>query len=115
MKAKELDDLKRSYKEGMDELCTLRTKVCHATALECLQVISSYLHSASVCVCVLQLKCLEDERPRWEDELSKYREIINRQKAELGRQKDKLDEITALEEQHERYGRSNAHCSSSSR
>ena len=29
MKAKELDDLKRSYKEGMDELVTLRTKVCH--------------------------------------------------------------------------------------
>lgn len=29
MKAKELDDLKRSYKEGMDELTTLRTKVGH--------------------------------------------------------------------------------------
>lgn len=28
VKAKELDDLKRSYKEGMDELGTLRTKVC---------------------------------------------------------------------------------------
>ncbi|KAM6964725.1 coiled-coil domain-containing protein 186 isoform 2-T3 [Tautogolabrus adspersus] len=74
VKAKELDDLKRSYKEGMDELITLRTK----------------------------LKCLEDERPRWEDELSKYREIINRQKAEIGRQRDKLGEITTLEEQHER-------------
>ncbi|CAJ1081029.1 coiled-coil domain-containing protein 186 isoform X2 [Xyrichtys novacula] len=74
VKAKELEDLKRSYKESMDELSTLRTK----------------------------LKCLEDERPRWEDELSKYREIINRQKAEIGRQRDKLEEITALEEQHER-------------
>ncbi|XP_049915818.1 coiled-coil domain-containing protein 186 isoform X2 [Epinephelus moara] len=74
VKAKELDDLKRSYKEGMDELITLRTK----------------------------LKCLEDERPRWEDELSKYREIINRQKAEIGRQREKLDEITALQEQHQR-------------
>ncbi|KAK5850884.1 hypothetical protein PBY51_001722 [Eleginops maclovinus] len=74
VKAKELDDLKRSYKEGMDELVTLRTK----------------------------LKCLEEERPRWEDELSKYREIINRQKAEIGRQRDKLEEITALEEQHQR-------------
>uniref|UniRef100_UPI0037E808FA coiled-coil domain-containing protein 186 n=1 Tax=Semicossyphus pulcher TaxID=241346 RepID=UPI0037E808FA len=74
VKAKELDDLKRSYKEGMDELDTLRTK----------------------------LKCLEDERPRWEDELSKYREIINRQKAEIGRQREKLEEITALQEQHER-------------
>ncbi|KAM8837360.1 coiled-coil domain-containing protein 186 isoform 2-T2 [Spinachia spinachia] len=73
-KAKELDDLKRSYKEGMDELITLRTK----------------------------LKCLEDERPRWEDELNKYREIINRQKAEIGRQGEKLEEITALQEQHER-------------
>ncbi|KAL6094996.1 ccdc186 [Pungitius sinensis] len=74
VKAKELDDLKRSYKEGMDELITLRTK----------------------------LKCLEDERPRWEDELNKYREIINRQKAEIGRQREKLEEITALQEQHER-------------
>ncbi|XP_035001510.1 coiled-coil domain-containing protein 186 isoform X1 [Hippoglossus stenolepis] len=74
VKAKELDDLKRSYKEGMDELTTLRTK----------------------------LKCLEDERPRWEDELSKYREIINRQKAELGRQKEKMDEIAALQDQQQR-------------
>uniref|UniRef100_A0A4W6C5T3 Coiled-coil domain containing 186 n=1 Tax=Lates calcarifer TaxID=8187 RepID=A0A4W6C5T3_LATCA len=74
VKAKELEDLKRSYKEGMDELNTLRTK----------------------------LKCLEDERPRWEDELNKYREIINRQKAEIGRQREKLEEITALQEQHQR-------------
>ncbi|XP_040923050.1 coiled-coil domain-containing protein 186 isoform X2 [Toxotes jaculatrix] len=74
VKAKELEDLKKSYKEGMDELNTLRTK----------------------------LKCLEDERPRWEDELSKYREIINRQKAEIGRQREKLEEITTLQEQHER-------------
>uniref|UniRef100_A0A8D3D8H3 Coiled-coil domain containing 186 n=1 Tax=Scophthalmus maximus TaxID=52904 RepID=A0A8D3D8H3_SCOMX len=75
VKAKELDDLKRSYKEGMDELTTLRTK----------------------------LKCLEDERPRWEDELTKYREIINRQKAEIRRQREKMEEITCLEEQHQRY------------
>uniref|UniRef100_A0AAQ5X645 Uncharacterized protein n=1 Tax=Amphiprion ocellaris TaxID=80972 RepID=A0AAQ5X645_AMPOC len=74
VKAKELDDLKRSYKESMDELETLRTK----------------------------LKCLEDERPRWEDELNKYREIINRQKAEIGRQREKLEEVTALQEQHQR-------------
>uniref|UniRef100_I3KHM8 Coiled-coil domain containing 186 n=1 Tax=Oreochromis niloticus TaxID=8128 RepID=I3KHM8_ORENI len=74
VKAKELEDLKRSYKEAMDELDTLRTK----------------------------LKCLEDERPRWEDELTKYREIINRQKAEIGRQREKLEEVTALQEQHQR-------------
>ncbi|XP_069547814.1 coiled-coil domain-containing protein 186 [Brachyistius frenatus] len=74
VKAKELEDLKRSYKESMDELNTLRTK----------------------------LKCLEDERPRWEDELTKYREIINRQKAEIGRQREKLEEVTALKQQHER-------------
>ncbi|GAA6214277.1 coiled-coil domain-containing protein 186 [Lates japonicus] len=74
VKAKELEDLKRSYKESMDELNTLRTK----------------------------LKCLEDERPRWEDELNKYREIINRQKAEIGRQREKLEEITVLQEQHQR-------------
>ncbi|XP_077407145.1 coiled-coil domain-containing protein 186 isoform X2 [Vanacampus margaritifer] len=74
VKAKELDDLKRSYKESMDELDTLRTK----------------------------LKCLEDERPRWEDELSKYREIINRQKAEIGRQRDELNKMAALQEEHQR-------------
>ncbi|XP_034049719.1 coiled-coil domain-containing protein 186-like isoform X2 [Thalassophryne amazonica] len=73
VKAKELEDLKKNYKESIDELDTLRTK----------------------------LKCLEDERPRWEDELNKYREIINRQKTEIGRQREKLDEITAFEEQHE--------------
>uniref|UniRef100_A0A3Q3CJF4 Si:ch211-225b10.4 n=1 Tax=Haplochromis burtoni TaxID=8153 RepID=A0A3Q3CJF4_HAPBU len=73
VKAKELEDLKRSYKEAMDELDTLRTK----------------------------LKCLEDERPRWEDELTKYREIINRQKTEIGRQREKLEEVTALQEQHQ--------------
>ncbi|KAK2820417.1 hypothetical protein Q5P01_023376 [Channa striata] len=74
VKAKELEDLKRSFKEAMDELNTLRTK----------------------------LKCLEDERPRWEDELTKYREIINRQKAEIGRQREKMEEITVLQEQQQR-------------
>ncbi|XP_031416526.1 coiled-coil domain-containing protein 186 isoform X2 [Clupea harengus] len=73
-KVKELDDLKRTFKEGMDELTTLRTKV----------------------------KCLEDERPRWEDELTKYREIINRQKAEIQKQKEKLGAIQRLEDQHQR-------------
>ncbi|XP_041939548.1 coiled-coil domain-containing protein 186 [Alosa sapidissima] len=73
-KVKELDDLKRTFKEGMDELLTLRTKV----------------------------KCLEDERPRWEDELSKYREIINRQKAEIQSQREKLGAIQRLEDQHQR-------------
>uniref|UniRef100_A0A8C6LQR2 Si:ch211-225b10.4 n=1 Tax=Nothobranchius furzeri TaxID=105023 RepID=A0A8C6LQR2_NOTFU len=75
VKARELEELKRSYKESMDELETLRTK----------------------------LKCLEDERPRWEDELTKYREIINRQKAEIGRQRGELEEVTALQDQHQRY------------
>ncbi|XP_076855406.1 coiled-coil domain-containing protein 186 [Brachyhypopomus gauderio] len=70
-KIKELEDLKRSFKEGMDELTTLRTKV----------------------------KCLEEERPRWEDELCKYREIINRQKAEIQSQREKLGAIQRLEEQ----------------
>lgn len=73
-KIKELEDLKRTFKEGMDELTTLRTKV----------------------------KCLEDERPRWEDELCKYREIINRQKTEIQNQREKLNAITKLEEQHQR-------------
>ncbi|XP_051968554.1 coiled-coil domain-containing protein 186-like [Xyrauchen texanus] len=73
-KIKELEDLKRTFKEGMDELTTLRTKA----------------------------KCLEDERPRWEDELCKYREIINRQKTEIQNQRQKLTAITGLEEQHQR-------------
>ncbi|XP_072482179.1 coiled-coil domain-containing protein 186-like [Notamacropus eugenii] len=54
-KIKELEDLKWTFKERMDELWILKTKV----------------------------KCLEDERLRTEDELSKYKEIINRQKAEI--------------------------------
>ncbi|KAL0984550.1 hypothetical protein UPYG_G00143120 [Umbra pygmaea] len=73
-KTKELEDLKQSFKDGMDELTTLRTKV----------------------------KCLEDERPRWEDELFKYRELINRQKMEIVKQRDKLGEVSTLEEQHQR-------------
>lgn len=50
----------------------------------------------------VQVKCLEDERPRWEDELCKYREIINRQKAEIQNQREKLRDIQRLEEQHQR-------------
>ncbi|CAL8309006.1 unnamed protein product [Boreogadus saida] len=72
VKAKELADLRRKYKESMDELETLRTK----------------------------LRCLEEERPRWEEELQKYREMINRQKAEIGQQRERLGEIDRLEEQH---------------
>ncbi|XP_061088957.1 coiled-coil domain-containing protein 186 isoform X2 [Conger conger] len=70
-KIKELEDLKRTFKEGVDELGTLRTKV----------------------------KCLEDERPRTEEELCKYREIINRQKAEIHNQREKLNAVRSLEEQ----------------
>ncbi|KAB1271303.1 Coiled-coil domain-containing protein 186 [Camelus dromedarius] len=73
-KIKELEDLKRTFKEGMDELRTLRTKV----------------------------KCLEDERLRTEDELSKYKEIINRQKAEIQNLLDKVKIADQLQEQHQR-------------
>ncbi|XP_049620381.1 coiled-coil domain-containing protein 186 [Suncus etruscus] len=73
-KIKELEDLKRTFKEGMDELRTLRTKV----------------------------KCLEDERLRTEDELSKYREIINRQKAEIQNLLDKVKIGDQIQEQHQR-------------
>ncbi|XP_042312722.1 coiled-coil domain-containing protein 186 isoform X2 [Sceloporus undulatus] len=75
-KIKELEDVKRTFKEGMDELRTLRTKV----------------------------KCLEDERLRTEDELSKYREIINRQKAELQNLLDRVKIIDHLQDQHQRDG-----------
>ncbi|KAM8876057.1 coiled-coil domain-containing protein 186 isoform 1-T2 [Synchiropus picturatus] len=73
-KAKELEELKRSHHDSIEELTTLRTKI----------------------------QCLEDERPRWEDELSRYKEIINRQKVEISQQRGKLDEITLLEEHHQR-------------
>ncbi|NXQ85279.1 CC186 protein, partial [Nyctibius grandis] len=73
-KIKELEDLKRTFKEGMDELRTLRTKV----------------------------KCLEDERLRTEDELSKYREIINRQKTEIQNLLDRVKAVDHLQDQHQR-------------
>lgn len=73
-KIKELEDLKRTFKEGMDELRTLRTKV----------------------------KCLEDERLRTEDELSKYKEIINRQKTEIQSLLDRVKTVYRLQDQHQR-------------
>ncbi|NXI63319.1 CC186 protein, partial [Anseranas semipalmata] len=73
-KIKELEDLKRTFKEGMDELRTLRTKV----------------------------KCLEDERLRTEDELSKYKEIINRQKTEIQSLLDRVKIVDRLQDQHQR-------------
>ncbi|XP_072280644.1 coiled-coil domain-containing protein 186 [Pyxicephalus adspersus] len=71
---KELGDLKRTFTEGMDELRTLRTKV----------------------------KCLEAERLRTEEELSKYKELINRQKAEIQNLQDRVKVIDQQEEQHKR-------------
>ncbi|XP_063818624.1 coiled-coil domain-containing protein 186 isoform X2 [Pseudophryne corroboree] len=71
---KELGDLKRTFTEGMDELRTLRTKV----------------------------KCLEAERLRTEEELSKYKELINRQKVEIQSLQDRVKVIEQQEEQHQR-------------
>ncbi|NXK38766.1 CC186 protein, partial [Piprites chloris] len=73
-KMKELEDLKRTFKEGMDELRTLRIKV----------------------------KCLEDERLRTEDELSKYKEIINRQKTEIQNLLGRVKTVDHLQDQHQR-------------
>ncbi|XP_018426258.1 PREDICTED: coiled-coil domain-containing protein 186 [Nanorana parkeri] len=73
-KMKELDDLRRTFTEGMDELRTLRTKV----------------------------KCLEAERLRTEEELSKYRELINRQKAEIQNLQDRVKVVDQQEERHKR-------------
>ncbi|OCT71269.1 coiled-coil domain-containing protein 186 [Xenopus laevis] len=73
-KIKELDDLRRTFTEGMDELRTLRTKV----------------------------KCLEAERLRTEEELSKYKELINRQKAEIQNLQDKAKVLDLQQEQHQR-------------
>ncbi|NWI85097.1 CC186 protein, partial [Pitta sordida] len=73
-KIKELEDLKRTFKESMDELRTLRTKV----------------------------KCLEDERFRTEDELSQYKEIINRQKTEIHNLLDRVKTVDHLQDQHQR-------------
>ncbi|KAM4636626.1 coiled-coil domain-containing protein 186 isoform 2-T2 [Discoglossus pictus] len=72
-KIKELDDLRRTFTEGMDELRTLRTKV----------------------------KCLEAERLRTEEELSKYKELINRQKAEIQNLQDRVKIVDQQEEQHQ--------------
>ncbi|XP_078455486.1 coiled-coil domain-containing protein 186 isoform X2 [Lampetra planeri] len=72
-KIKELEHLKRNFKEGMDELRTLRTKV----------------------------KCLEEERIRTEEELAKYREIINRQKAEILELQEGVRAADRLQEQIE--------------
>lgn len=102
-KIKELEDLKRTFKEGMDELTTLRTKVrtvsINNREMFFVRVQNSDFNSG------FQVKCLEDERPRWEDELCKYREIINRQKTEIQNQREKLAAITKLEEQHLRWER----------
>uniref|UniRef100_UPI00358F7544 coiled-coil domain-containing protein 186-like n=1 Tax=Myxine glutinosa TaxID=7769 RepID=UPI00358F7544 len=70
-KIMELEYLKRNFLEGVDELRTLRTKV----------------------------HCLEEERLRTEEELSKYREIINRQKVEIQSAQDHLRRVQELEEQ----------------
>lgn len=71
---KELDDLRRTFTEGMDELRTLRTKV----------------------------KCLEAERLRTEEELSKYKALINRQKAEI---QNLLEKVKVVDEQEQRHQR----------
>lgn len=73
-KMKELDDLRRTFTEGMDELRTLRTKV----------------------------KCLEAERLRTEEELSKYKALINRQKAEI---QNLLEKVKVVDEQEQRHQR----------
>ncbi|XP_063289805.1 coiled-coil domain-containing protein 186 [Pelobates fuscus] len=73
-KIKELDDVKRAFTEGMDELRTLRTKV----------------------------KCLEAERLRTEEELSKYKELINRQKAEIQNLQDRVKIVDEQEQQQQR-------------
>ncbi|KAI1236185.1 hypothetical protein IHE44_0001462, partial [Lamprotornis superbus] len=81
-KIKELEDLKRTFKESMDELRTLRTKV----------------------------KCLEDERLRTEDELSKYKEIINRQKSEIQHLLDRVKTVDQLQDQHQRLSLMRYNC-----
>lgn len=55
MKAKELEDLKKSYKESMDELTTLRTKVCDG-ARNHLHLPSVDLHlNESACCSVVEM------------------------------------------------------------
>lgn len=49
------------------------------------------------------MKCLEDERLRTEDELSKYKEIINRQKTEIQNLLDRVKTVDRLQDQHQRY------------
>uniref|UniRef100_A0A8C3LE73 Coiled-coil domain containing 186 n=1 Tax=Chrysolophus pictus TaxID=9089 RepID=A0A8C3LE73_CHRPC len=51
---------------------------------------------------MLRVKCLEDERLRTEDELSKYKEIINRQKTEIQSLLDRVKTVDRLQDQHQR-------------
>ncbi|MFT7817229.1 hypothetical protein Z043-113190 [Arapaima gigas] len=97
-KLKELEDLKRTYKEGMDELHTLRTKVSTTKLI----VWKHKCGTPHPYPAPVQVKCLEDERPRTEEELNNYREIINRQKAQIQSQRDQLNIVQQLEDQHHR-------------
>lgn len=50
------------------------------------------------------MRCLEEERPRTEEELGNYREIINRQKAQIQSQKEQLGIVQQMEDQRHRLG-----------
>lgn len=75
----------------------------------CLSILSEVVHTKHEGLCfaltviILQAKCLEDERLRTEDELSKYREIINRQKSEIQNLLDKVKMADQVQEQLQRY------------
>ncbi|CAJ0948167.1 unnamed protein product [Ranitomeya imitator] len=95
---KELDDLKRTFTEGMDELRTLRTKVRAREPPEYWMLDErNFLIDPA-----LTVKCLEAERLRTEEELSKYKELINRQKTEI---QTLLEKVKVVEEQELRHHR----------
>lgn len=90
-----------------------RLPVIFSPALELSRVLWVCLSGAThtecegLCCCltviILQAKCLEEERLRTEDELSKYREIINRQKAEIQNLLDKVKMTDQVQEELQRY------------
>ncbi|XP_013924123.1 PREDICTED: coiled-coil domain-containing protein 186 [Thamnophis sirtalis] len=87
-------DLHKETKDRLKEATAKLTQAKEETdqiRKNCQEIIKTY-----------QVKCLEDERLRTEDELSKYRELINRQKAEIHNLLEKVKTLDQLQEQHQR-------------
>lgn len=63
----------------------------------------NHSNSSLFILSVTQVKCLEAERLRTEEELSKYKALINRQKAEIQNLLEKVKVVDEQEQRHQRY------------